>query len=194
VRWARQRRARGRLQGGLSAVSDWFPRRTSGVVAYGKTVWSWHPLLVPSFAKAKGARPGSAFAANSRGDGGKTNSSPGRARHKPSNHCAGKAGVSRLRLWSFPLCICALLRRTGGHGCQSAPGLPCTLSIWMRGKRSTITWARRVARTRRHGCLAPRNISALAKAAPTGEKTLETRNASGERFDHQGQGLHCRDL
>src|SRR4029078_11093740 len=26
------------------------------------------------------------------------------------------------------------------------------------------------------------------------EKPLGTRNASGERFDHQGQGLHCRDL
>ena len=33
-------------------------------------------------------------------DGGKTNSSPGRARHKPSNHCAGNAGVLRLYLYA----------------------------------------------------------------------------------------------
>ena len=33
-------------------------------------------------------------------DGGKRNSSPGRARHKPSNHCAGDAGVLRLYLYA----------------------------------------------------------------------------------------------
>jgi hypothetical protein len=33
-------------------------------------------------------------------DGGKRNSSPGRARHKPSNHCAGNAGVLRLYLYA----------------------------------------------------------------------------------------------
>ena len=42
-----------RSQGGLRAVSVCFPRRTSGVVAYGKTVWFRHPLLVSSFAKAR---------------------------------------------------------------------------------------------------------------------------------------------
>src|SRR6266576_1216173 len=33
-------------------------------------------------------------------DGGKRNSSPGRARHKPSTHCAGDAGVLRLYLYA----------------------------------------------------------------------------------------------
>src|ERR1700760_1158760 len=46
--------------------------------------------------------------------------------------------------------------------------------------------------TRYH--LTARNISPLAKAAATGQKNRQTRNASGERVDHQGQGLHCRDL
>jgi hypothetical protein len=36
----------------------------------------------------------------SAGDGGKRNSSPGRARHKPSTHCAGNAGVPRLYLYA----------------------------------------------------------------------------------------------
>jgi hypothetical protein len=39
-------------------------------------------------------------------DGGKTNSSPERARHKPSTHCAGNAGLLRLYLYArvrFPL-------------------------------------------------------------------------------------------
>jgi hypothetical protein len=35
-------------------------------------------------------------------------------------------------------------------------------------------------------CLALRNISALAKAALTGQKKPGRRNANGERFDHQG--------
>ena len=49
---------------------------------------------------------GSGCIVNPPGDGGKTNSSPGRACHKPSNHCAGKAGRFRLHLCF----LCASLR------------------------------------------------------------------------------------
>jgi hypothetical protein len=55
------------------------------------------------------------------------NSAPGRARHTPSNHCAGKAVCS-----ASPVCRCAVsLRytRTADRGCQPAPGLPCALSF-----------------------------------------------------------------
>ncbi len=48
VRWTQQRRARLRSQGG-SPVSDHAARRTNDAVAYGKAVWSWHPLLVSSW-------------------------------------------------------------------------------------------------------------------------------------------------
>src|SRR4051794_25192558 len=59
--------------------------------AYGKTVWSWPSLLRSS--------PGECgICVNQRGGGdfrwvreARTNSAPGRARHKPSNHRAGKA-------------------------------------------------------------------------------------------------------
>ncbi len=65
---------------------------------------------------------------NSRGGGGQRNSAPRSARHRPSNHRAGKAGRFRLHLWFFPLCICVrICFRTAGHGCQPAPGLPCAL-------------------------------------------------------------------
>jgi hypothetical protein len=37
-----------------------------------------------------------------RGDGDNKVRSPGRARSKPSNHCAGKAGSIRLSLWFLP--------------------------------------------------------------------------------------------
>jgi len=151
---SRAREIAGRPQALSCAVSDCFPRRTSDVVAYGKTVWSWCPLLASSFAKARDARPGSTSAANSRSDGGKTNSSPRRARHKPSNHCAGKAGLSRRHLWLFLLCILCNLCRTGGHGCRPAPGLPCALSRWKRDERSSTTRACRAASVRCYGRLA----------------------------------------
>ena len=102
-----QRCARERSQGGLElclgAVSDCFPRRTSGVVAYGKTVWSWRPWLASSFAKTKFAQPGSGFAVNSQSDGGKRNSSPGRARHKPSKPLRREGRM----LSAGPVCSCA---------------------------------------------------------------------------------------
>ena len=60
LRWTRRRCARERLQGGESC-ERLTPRRTSGVVAYGKTVWSWRPLLASSFAEAEAAQPGSGF-------------------------------------------------------------------------------------------------------------------------------------
>jgi hypothetical protein len=70
------------LQGGLTACEQSPARQANGAVAYGKTVWSWHPLLVSSRRRFLRTQPGSKncqFA----DDGDKTNSSPGRARHKP---------------------------------------------------------------------------------------------------------------
>ena len=121
-------------------------------------------------------------------DGGKRNSSPGRARHKPSNHCAGKAGCSPLDLYArvrTSLCHC-----TRDRGCSAHPVFPAP-SHAGGGKRPGTTRARRAAGTRWHiriprpdtisadnhpelspgaTCLALRNISALAKAALTGQK------------------------
>ena len=57
-------------------------RRTNGADAYGKTVWFWHPLLVSSCRwLMRSNRIVLVHQAGSDGD--KTNSSPGRARHKP---------------------------------------------------------------------------------------------------------------
>ena len=47
-------------------------------------------------------------------DGGKTNSSPGRARHKPSTHCAGDAGVLRLYLYARVRISLYLAHETAG--------------------------------------------------------------------------------
>jgi len=151
LRWTLKRCARERSQGGLKlclgAVSDCFPRRTSGVVAYGKTVWSWRPWLASSFAKTKFARPGPGFAVNSQGDGGKRNSSPGRARHKPSSHCAGKAGCSPLDLYARVRAFCAHCTRD--RGCSAHPVFPAPSRL-RRAERAGTTRARCAARTRWH--------------------------------------------
>jgi hypothetical protein len=47
-------------------------------------------------------------------DGGQRNSAPGRARHKPSNHCAGNAGVLRLYLYARVRISLHLAHETAG--------------------------------------------------------------------------------
>jgi hypothetical protein len=80
-------------------------------------------------------------------DGGKTNSSPGRARHKPSNHCAGNAGVLRLYLYArVRTSSCTLHTRPR---VQQAPGIPCSLCF--EGKEfQQSSGAIRAARSRSH--------------------------------------------
>jgi hypothetical protein len=81
-----------RLQGGLPVSNRHHARRTTPkpgeafwrrrVAVYGKTVWSWHPLLVLN--RRRCCEPNRARQhLQSADDGDKTNSSPGRARHKP---------------------------------------------------------------------------------------------------------------
>jgi hypothetical protein len=75
--------------------------------AYGKTVWSW-PSLLRSSCRGGVCEPNRADSiVNSRSEGGQRESSaPGRARHKPSDHRAGKAECS-----APPVCCCAVLLR-----------------------------------------------------------------------------------
>jgi len=63
---------------------------------------------------------------NPPGDGGKTNSSPGRARYKPSNHCAGNAGLLRLYLYARVRSLRTYCTRD--RGCSKHPAFPCALS------------------------------------------------------------------
>ena len=75
------------------------------------------------------------------------NSSPGRARHKPSDHRAGKAW-SRLPCVSPVHCVC-ICSAWGSCGCQPAPGLPCALSS-RRGEARGIARANHAARLQAH--------------------------------------------
>ncbi len=64
-------------------------------------------------------------------DGGKTNSSPGRARHKPSDHCAGNAGV--LRLYLYARVRISLRTLHTRPRVRRAPGIPCSLCFEGQG-------------------------------------------------------------
>ena len=71
-----------RIAGRALACERSAARQTNDAEAYGKSVWFWHPWLVSNRWRFSQAQPGlqnRQFA----DDGGKRNSSPGRARHKP---------------------------------------------------------------------------------------------------------------
>jgi hypothetical protein len=48
MRWTRRCRVRMRSQGGATRERSREARKTSGIVADGEVVWSWHPLLMLS--------------------------------------------------------------------------------------------------------------------------------------------------
>ena len=99
-------------QGGPWSVSE-HNVQTTGEAAYGKAVWFWHPWLVSS--RRRKRRPNRVSTIlQSAGDGGKRNSSPGRARYKPSNHCAGNAGVLQLYLYARVRFFALIAHETAG--------------------------------------------------------------------------------
>jgi hypothetical protein len=170
---AREKGSQGGLKLCLGPVSDCLPRRTSGAVRVRQNRVVLAPVAGVKLCEGEGAQPGPPFAANSRSDGGKTNSSPGRARHKPSNHCAGKAGMSRLHLWSFPCAFLCTPAAQGATGASWHPVFPAPSRE--RGATSDHVQLGRVA-PRECGVMASltrRNISALAKPPPTGQKNKE---------------------
>jgi hypothetical protein len=154
MRWTRQRRARKVRAGrvvpgepvtarGRAALTGSFRGRDGGNVHDGAgpnakaseprvrqnrvvlAVVRHGQAFVDAGAAPTGAAPGDFH----QGEGGqKEASAPGRARHKPSDHRAGKAGCS-----ATPVCCCAVFSacaiRAADRGCRSAPGLPCALLI-----------------------------------------------------------------
>jgi hypothetical protein len=119
MRWTRQRRARdcdrravlrerscsARTNGASTPPPRLRPgctRAAEGLVevaAYGKAVWSWHPLLVSSWRRLFEPNRVS-ISRQSAGDGDKTNSSPGRARYKPLKPLRRENKESHEVLWS----------------------------------------------------------------------------------------------
>ena len=140
-RWTRQRRAR---EAGAGRDEPRELQAACGRAALMRTAKSRGPgCRCYSQALRRCAEPDRAKrAANSRGDGDNRNSSPGRARHTPSNIAQGRPD-DRLPCVSLVHCVCNVLAR-GSCGCQPAPGLPCALFFGEGVKRSA-----KLGRTRR---------------------------------------------
>jgi hypothetical protein len=69
-------------------------RKTSGSVADGEIVWSWHPLLMSSCVETLSTQPVFDVSCNPSGDGGQRNSAPGRSRISRKTTAWGMPDVS----------------------------------------------------------------------------------------------------
>jgi hypothetical protein len=96
-------------------------------------------------------------------DGGKRNSSPGRARHKPSNHCAGNAGVLRLYLYARVRSLCAICTRD--RGCSKHPAFPAPSSSGRMNLQTSGALRREMAETYLSTSSRPSDLSAVARRA-----------------------------
>ncbi|MEY9753166.1 hypothetical protein ABIE73_000561 [Bradyrhizobium yuanmingense] len=173
MRWTRQRRVR-ELRAGRIALRE--PRgfvRTSGAVRFVAPAFRWQRAqrrrTLRRQRTARTAKPcgpgrrcyGQALANAALASTGavpvtfagvreaKGNSAPGRARHKPSDHRAGKAVC-----WASPVCCCAVLpacalaQRTAG----AAGTRPSLRPLASEGGETKQSSGEAAARLRRHVC------------------------------------------
>ena len=127
MRWTRQRQAREGVR--RAVIREW--TRRAGRTALKRTAKPCGPGT-RGWCQAVGGEfdPTGSICHQAGSDGGKTNSSPGRARHKPSNHCAGNAGVPRLYLYARVRI--SLQHCTRDRGCSKHPAFPAP-SFWREG-------------------------------------------------------------
>ena len=108
--------------------------------------------------------------------------SPRRARNKPSNHRAGKAGYLGCYLWSTRL---AQLFLRGGPGYQPVPGLPCALPISRAKLPQSLGRERAAGRSlmSRRWCrwsCPRRRASSIPEASQLGLRRLWNTGSSGQ--------------
>jgi hypothetical protein len=158
--------------------------------AYGKSVWFWHPWLVSSWRRLfesnrvrRAVNPAATEAKGIRLRGERAISRQTIAQGKPG--CLGfTCGHS-------PVHSCAHLPHRGPW---VPAGTRSSLRPLVREGRQVIMYNSGASRRESAvlwplspGGIFPRLPSPLRQARKT-----RKRNASGERVDHQGQGLHCR--
>ena len=143
MRWTRQRQAREVVRRAVIRERTRRARRTAlkrTAKPCGPDTRGWvklpvaHPIQPDRLSHQAGS------------DGGQRNSAPGRSRHKPSNHCAGDAGVLRLYLYARVRISTHLLHTR--PRVQQAPGIPCSLIL--EGRNSCKPRTQCAARRRGH--------------------------------------------
>jgi len=129
MRWTRQCRVRFSGSRGDFIVSDSEAHETSGNVAYGEVVWSWHPLLVSSRAEALVGPTGCATPFNPRGDGDKKELVAGESTKEAVKTIAQGRPDDRPHLWFLPLCF---LIAQGAMGASWHPAFPAPSHLAQR--------------------------------------------------------------
>jgi hypothetical protein len=143
MRWTQQRQARSVFAGRLSVSEHGAQDDRRCSVRQNRVVLA--PVAGVKLPVANVIQP-DRFSHQAGSDGGKTNSSPGRARHKPSNHCAGNAGVLRLYLYARVRSLCNICTRD--RGCSKHPAFPAPSRL--RERKFSKPRAQRAARTPTH--------------------------------------------
>jgi hypothetical protein len=142
---------------------------------------------------AKSCGPGAATLASIhaapwwRGNGGKKGRSPGRARSKPSNHCAGKAGMS----WLYLSDPCAFFVALFAHGNAGAVGARLSLRPLSRRGTSNCRTRAKTSRGNESACLSAvvARLAAFAKASAS----LTARASSEPRRRRDWATQYSRD-
>src|SRR6266700_1392570 len=126
-------------------------RETSGIVADGEVVWSWHPLLMSSRAEVTSAQPGADETFQSAWRRWQKEFVTGESAKEPVKTIAqgrpdvsGASAVNTRVHTYYP-------QRTRGCGCIGHPAFPAP-SVSRRAKVSSITRAYRAAGMRKHVC------------------------------------------
>ena len=121
-------------------------RKTNGAVAYGKTVWSWHPLLVPSWRRR--SQPNRArSAANS------PMTETRRIRRRGERGISRKAiaqGMPECFRWTCMLVCVFLPFCTRDRGCSVHPAFPAPS---FRGEKIHANLGRIAPREREASCM-----------------------------------------
>src|SRR5258708_18162495 len=95
------------------------------MIADGEVVWSWHPLLVSSLAEASIGPTGCAMPFNPRGDGDKKELVAGES----TKETVKTIVQGRPDDPPVPVVLPRAFLLHADHGCERAPGLPCSLII-----------------------------------------------------------------
>jgi hypothetical protein len=148
--------------------------RTTGEAAYGKAVWFWHPLLVSSWRRKvdptgfrQSFNPPAMEARGIRLQG---------ERYKPSNHCAGNAGVLQLYLYARVRFFALVAHETAG-----AASTRHSLRPLLDGRNDFAKLGHRAARTLTHiqlsspGLTGRPSIPEAAVIEPRRRGVLDTR-------------------
>jgi hypothetical protein len=138
----------------------------TAIEAYGQTVWSRLSMLQPSLAEMHRGSTGSRGIADRQATETRRKSSPGRARHTPSDHRAGKAGCSVALFFRCALRV-HFMPRSGPMGASRHPVFPAPFAQTEGQMRSKARAKQAARRQRRVGSFGGSNAATTVNLCPS---------------------------